>query len=193
LTGTARSSVYEPARDPDDVSLAPNPQDEHDPPAYRQDFPIDWPKDEFVARRDFAKFLVLTSGAFAAGQVWIAAQQLLKKGRSAAPRLRIAAISEIPVGSAKTFSYPQPQNRCLLVRLGAQELVAFSQSCTHLSCAVVPEVAKGVFLCPCHDGYFDIRSGKNIGGPPPRPLPRITLEIEREDVFATGVEERTVA
>ena len=42
-------------------------RDELDPPRWRQDFPIDWPNDEFVARREFTKFLVLTSGAFVAG------------------------------------------------------------------------------------------------------------------------------
>src|SRR5579875_3286117 len=31
------------------------------PPAWRQDFPIDWPQDHYVARRDFTKFLVLTA------------------------------------------------------------------------------------------------------------------------------------
>src|SRR5688500_9429444 len=48
LTGTARSDVYAPTRDPDDVSRAPDVRDELDPPAWRRDFPIDWPKDEFV-------------------------------------------------------------------------------------------------------------------------------------------------
>src|SRR5262245_3286361 len=82
LTGTARSDVYEPTRDPDDVSRAPDPKDDQAPPRWRDDFPIDWPKDEFVARRDFAKFLVLTSCAFVAGQGWIAAQQLVRRNRT---------------------------------------------------------------------------------------------------------------
>ena len=60
LTGTTRSDVYEATRDPDDISRAPDPRDERDPPRWRQDFPIDWPKDEHVARREFARFLVLT-------------------------------------------------------------------------------------------------------------------------------------
>ena len=43
-------------------------------PAWRQDFPVDWPQDRYVERRDFVKFLVLISGAFAVGQFWIATQ-----------------------------------------------------------------------------------------------------------------------
>lgn len=194
LTGTARSDVYEPTRDPDDVSRAPDPRDDEDPPRYRQDFPIDWPKDELVARRDFAKFLVLTSGALVAGQGWIAAQDLVRRrrGTQRPPRSMIAELSSIPLGGVLSFTYPTERDRCLLVRLDRTEIVAFSQSCTHLSCAVVPKVAEGVFLCPCHEGYFDLRTGKNLAGPPPRPLPRIILDIEGDEIFATGVEERTV-
>ena len=42
-------------------------------PPWRRDFPTDVPDDDHVARREFVKFLVLTSGAFAVGQCWIAA------------------------------------------------------------------------------------------------------------------------
>jgi Rieske Fe-S protein len=187
-----RSEDREPARDPDAISRAPDARDERDPPQWRKDFPIDWPKDELVARRDFAKFLVLTSGAFVAGQGWIAAQHLLRRNRPAPPRQKIASASELPIGGVKSFSYPSEHDRCLLVRLSEKELVAFNQSCTHLSCAVIPKVKEGVFLCPCHEGYFDLRTGKNIAGPPPRPLPRVLLEIEGDDILAVGVEERMV-
>ena len=79
----------------------------------------------------------------------------------------------------------------MLVRLSERDLVAYSQKCTHLSCAVIPEPAKGVLHCPCHEGFFDLRSGNPTAGPPRRPLPRITLEVRGQDVYATGVELRT--
>jgi Rieske Fe-S protein len=192
LTGTARSDVYETTRDPDDISRAPDIRDELDPPQWRRDFPIDWSKDEFVARRDFTKFMVLTSCAFVAGQGYIAAQHLLRHRRGTLPRVKIAALSAIPIGGARAFSYPNEHDRCWLVRLGERDLVAFGQECTHLSCAVVPKVNEGVFLCPCHEGYFDLRTGRNISGPPPRPLPRIALELDGDDIYAAGVVERTV-
>lgn len=194
LTGSARSDVFEPTRDADDISRAPDPADERDPPRWRQDFPIDWPKDEFVARRDFAKFLVLTSGAFVAGQGWIAARDLVRRNRGPAPppRTKVGSMSALAVGAVVSFVYPTERDHCLLVKLGEAEVVAFNQACTHLSYAVVPKVAEGVFLCPCHEGYFDLRTGRNIAGPPPRPLPRIVLEVVGDEIFATGVEERTV-
>jgi nitrite reductase/ring-hydroxylating ferredoxin subunit len=193
LTGTARSDVYEPTREPDDVSRAPDPRDDRNPPEWRQDFPIDWPKDEFLARREFAKFLVLTSSAFVAGQGWIAARDLVRSRRDPTPApLKIPAVAELAPGESTVFAYPGEHDRCVLVRLPDGELVAFSQLCTHLSCPVIPKVDEGVFACPCHEGYFDIRTGKNIAGPPPRPLPRILLRIEGRDVYAVGVEQRAV-
>jgi nitrite reductase/ring-hydroxylating ferredoxin subunit len=192
LAGTTRASVYEKPAEHGAVTLAPDERPAAEQPAWRQDFPIDWPADQFVARRDFAKFLVLTSGAFVAGQGWIAAQHLVRQNRPAFPRARIASLKGVPVGSATMFDYPSENHHCLLVRIDEATLVAYSQVCTHLSCAVVPRVSEGVLHCPCHEGYFDLLTGRNIAGPPPRPLPRIVLEVEGDDVFATGVEERTV-
>jgi Rieske Fe-S protein len=48
-----------------------------------------------------------------------------------------------------------------------------------------------VLHCPCHEGLFDLRSGRPIAGPPRRPLPRIVLEVRERDVYAIGVEQRT--
>lgn len=190
LTGTTRADVYEPTRDPDDVTVAPDGRPTEAQPRWRQDFAIDWPQDHHVARRDFARFLVLTSGAFVAGQAWIAAQSLVRH-RGPPPRKRIAALGEVPIGSAVMFDYPDEHDACLLLRLDADTLVAFSQKCTHLSCAVVPRFDQGVLHCPCHEGYFDLATGRNLAGPPPRPLPRIELEIVGDEVFAIGVHART--
>ena len=192
LTGTARGDIYEPTREPEDVTVSPDDRPMHEQPQWRQDFAIDWPEDNFVARRDFAKFLVLTSGAFVAGQAWIAAQHLIRKRRPAPPRTRIASLSATVPGSSLVFSYPNAHDKCLLIRTEAGELLAYSQACTHLSCAVVPRIAEGVLHCPCHEGYFDLMTGRNIAGPPPRPLPKIELSIEGDDIFATGIEHRTV-
>jgi Rieske Fe-S protein len=169
------------------ISLPPDGRPLQDQPAWRQDFPIDWPQDEYVERRDFVKFLTLTSLAFAVGQFWVAGQSWLRR-RSLPPEARrVASLSGIPVGGSIVFDYPAEHDSCVLVRLSQTELVAFSQKCTHLSCAVIPKPAEGVFHCPCHEGLFDLRTGRQLAGPPPRPLPRITLEIRGDDVFAIGI------
>jgi Rieske Fe-S protein len=192
LTGTARSDVYEPTQDPEDVTRAPDERPMHEQPRWRRDFAIDWPEDNYVARRDFAKFLVLTSGAFVVGQAWIAAQSLIRSRRPPPGRMRIATLSALPLGSATMFAYPSAHDPCLLIRTRDDKLLAYSQKCTHLSCAVVPKLDEGILHCPCHEGIFDLATGRNIAGPPPRPLPAIVLEVVGDEVFATGVEERTV-
>lgn len=192
LTGTARGDVYEPAIDPEDVTRAPDERPMHEQPQWRRDFAIDWPEDQFVARRDFAKFLVLTSGAFVVGQAWIAAQSLVRKRGAPPGRVKIGTLSALPPGSVAMFAYPAPHDACLLIRTQDNRLLAYSQKCTHLSCAVVPKLDEGILHCPCHEGIFDLATGRNIAGPPPRPLPVITLAVDGDDIYATGVEERTV-
>lgn len=191
LTGTAQADVYGPTRDPEDITVPPDGRPMEEQPRWRHDFAIDWPQDHHVARRDFTRFLVLTSGAFVAGQGWIAGQSLVRQRRPSPPRKRIAAVTDVPVGQSLMFDYPSDHDPCLLVRLAENKLVAFSQKCTHLACAVVPRFDEGVFLCACHKGYFDLATGRNISGPPPRPLPQIELDIVDGEVFAVDVTART--
>ena len=192
LTGTTRADAYERTRGPDEVTVPPDLQSMEEQPRWRRDFAIDWPQDHYVARRDFAKFLVLTSGAFVAGQGWIAAQSLVRKRRPRPERTKVASLEDVPRGSARTFNFPGEHDPCLLIRTDDGELLAYSQKCTHLSCAVVPKIAEGVLHCPCHEGYFDLKTGRNIAGPPPRPLPKIELELEGDDIYAISVLMRTV-
>ena len=176
--------------DRDHITIAPDFTPASAQPAWRQDFPIDWPQDHYVERRDLLKFLVLTSAAFTVGQLWIAFQQWYRRQSAQAAGVRIASIDDVAVGGALSFSYPAEHDRCLLVRLGAGEFVAFNQKCTHLSCAVIPRPVENAFYCPCHEGRFDLRSGAPTAGPPRRPLTRVVLEIRGRDIYAVGVEER---
>jgi nitrite reductase/ring-hydroxylating ferredoxin subunit len=157
-------------------------------PGWRQDFPVDWPRDHYVSRRDFTKYLGLTSLAFVVGQFWIGVKSIWDRARGNPPEMRIASLAEVPLGSARVFGYPRPEDICLLVRTDEQTLRAFSQKCTHLSCAVVPDVDKNRLVCPCHKGYFDLATGAPTAGPPRRPLPRVTIAVRGGEIFATGVE-----
>jgi Rieske Fe-S protein len=191
LTGTAPADLYSAARERDQITIAPDFAPAHAQPAWRQDFPIDWPQDLYVERRDFMKFLVLISGAFTLGQLWIGFQNWYRRTNGQPPLLHVASLDDLAVGAALVFAYPDEHEPCLLVRVTARDFVAFSQKCTHLSCAVIPRPAEGIFYCPCHEGRFDLRTGAPIAGPPRRPLTRILLEVRGGDIYAVGTEERT--
>jgi Rieske Fe-S protein len=192
LTGTAPASLYAPSLEREQITIAPDFVAPDRQPAWRQDFPIDWPQDLYVERRDFMKFMVLTSAAFTVGQLWIGLQNWFRRRTGQPPMQRIASIADVPIGGAVSFTYPDEHESCLLVRLSDSEFVAFNQKCTHLSCAVIPRPDEGSFFCPCHEGRFDLRTGRPTAGPPRRPLTRIVLEANGSDIYAVGSEERTI-
>jgi nitrite reductase/ring-hydroxylating ferredoxin subunit len=171
--------------------LTPDGRPSEEQPRWRRDFPIDVDEDNYVARRDFTKFMVLISASFVAGQGWIALKSLRRGGATGEPAA-IARVDEVPIGGAAVFAFPREHDTCLLVRSGPNEFLAYSNKCSHLSCAVIPDVASGRLLCPCHHGSFDLATGRPLAGPPRRPLTRIKLEVRGGTIFATGVEERTV-
>jgi arsenite oxidase small subunit len=101
-------------------------------------------------------------------------------------------VNQLAVGQSKLFEYPRPGNHCILVRLSETDFVAYGQKCTHLSCPVLPRPDLGRMHCPCHEGWFDIRNGEPVAGPPRRPLPRVGLELRDGKVFANGYVEGVI-
>jgi Rieske Fe-S protein len=160
-------------------------------PKWRHDFPVDIAREEDVERRDFVKFLVLVSTAFAAGQFWVVGKDIVRRRSPKAGVMPIARVDEVKVGSAVSFHYPGEHDPCVLVRTDEETFLAYNQLCTHLSCAVLPRVEQRSLVCPCHEGSFDLMTGRPTAGPPRRPLPKITLEIRDDTIYATGVELRT--
>ena len=141
----------------------------------------------FRGRTRAAWFGVILCGMFA-GNVWILVRSLLGRGPAPAGRA-IARAGDLPVGGVKLFRFPEAHDPCLLLRTAQDTYVAYSQKCTHLSCAVFPSHDGRKLECPCHEGYFSVEDGRVLQGPPPRPLPRIVLERRGDDLWATGVDD----
>lgn len=167
----------------------PDGRPEEEQPKWRRDFPIDWPRDDYVSRRDFTKFLGVTSFAFVVGQGWIAFRSLATT--SSMPRRKIGSAESIPVGGTVLFCYPGDHDDCILIRTDMDRFVAYSQKCTHLSCPVQAVPDRGELYCPCHHGVFELATGRPLAGPPRRPLPIVQLEISDGIIWATGLQERT--
>jgi nitrite reductase/ring-hydroxylating ferredoxin subunit len=176
-------------RDIDHATVPPDGRPSADQPKWRRDFPIDWAQDEYVSRRELVKFIVLTSAALTVGQFWIVLKSAFSRPPARLAGERIAGIDELAIGGAKTFTYPEGSTPRLLVRTGPGAFVAYDQQCTHLLCPVVPAVEHGRLHCPCHNGWFDLHTGRPLAGPPQRALPRVLLEVRDGSVYATGVEE----
>jgi arsenite oxidase small subunit len=154
---------------------------------WKHDFPIEWEKDHYVTRREMVKFLTLGSAFLVAANGVMAFAGKLAKPETYQKKT-IALASAIPVNSSVLFRYPTEADPCILVRTKDDSFVAYSQVCTHLSCAVVHRSDENTLFCPCHKGFFDVHEGRPTGGPPTRALRRITLEQQGDVLFATGVE-----
>ena len=88
----------------------------------------------------------------------------------------------------KTFAYPTADDPCILVRTAENSYAAFSQKCTHLSCAVYYEREQNRLACPCHQGFFSAADGAVLQGPPQRALPRVALRMKGGQLVAIGME-----
>jgi nitrite reductase/ring-hydroxylating ferredoxin subunit len=156
-------------------------------PLWREEISIYSADERYVSRRQLAKFLVLTSLGMFVGNVWILVRSWFAR-QPAYPVRRVGTLAELPVGGVKLFRYPGPHDPCILVRHGEDAWAAYSQKCTHLSCAVYYAHENGRLECPCHEGLFSVRDGRVLAGPPQRPLPRIILERRDRDLVATGIQ-----
>lgn len=72
----------------------------------------------------------------------------------------------------------------IIVLTDAGELRAFSATCTHLDCTVQNRPDLGIIWCACHNGQYDLQ-GRNIAGPPPRPLEPFVVNERADDIFLT--------
>ena len=154
---------------------------------WREDFPVRWDADHYLTRRELAKFLTLGSGLLTAATGALALASRMRV-RTEWPVVKIPAAASLLAGNALLFRYPTDADPCIVIKTGTGELKAYSQVCTHLSCAVRYEAGSNTIDCPCHKGFFAVEDGRPLAGPPTRALPRVRLETRSDGVYATGME-----
>jgi nitrite reductase/ring-hydroxylating ferredoxin subunit len=155
-------------------------------PSWRRDFPTRWEDAKYISRRELAKFLTLGSALLVGANTLLAAIGRVRP-RPSPQAAKIAGGSALPPGASLLFRYPTAEDPCIVVRRPDGSFVAYSQVCTHLSCAVVHVPAEDNLFCPCHLGAFSCAEGLPIAGPPTRRLPRILLEERDGELWAVGV------
>jgi menaquinol-cytochrome c reductase iron-sulfur subunit len=104
----------------------------------------------------------------------------------------LGKVDEFEVGKTvnRTFTDPSPlpwagitsKSAAWLRRESETEFIAFSVNCTHLGCPIrwLPDAE--LFMCPCHGGVY-YKDGTVAAGPPPRPLFRYAVRIEKGEVL----------
>lgn len=97
-------------------------------------------------------------------------------------RVLAGKISEMGAEPWKIFPFGQEPG--ILVRVGPEEFRAFSATCTHLDCTVQFDGESKRIWCPCHNGWYDLE-GRNVAGPPPRPLDSYVVQVVGDDIFVS--------
>jgi len=95
-------------------------------------------------------------------------------------RVLVGTTKEIPVGQGKVVSVG---NKPVIVTNTEPGVHAFSAICTHLGCIVMWDQSRQIIACPCHDGQFNPVTGAVIAGPPPAPLPAVSVSVEGDDIY----------
>jgi cytochrome b6-f complex iron-sulfur subunit len=125
-----------------------------------------------VGRRRFLNWVLGTSaGAFFFSILYPVARYM------SPPRIPESSAAEVEAGPVnapdlldKGFKIVRfGAEPVIVVRVSDTEFRAFSATCTYLDCIVEYRKEKQVMWCNCHNGQYDL-SGKNVAGPPPRPL-----------------------
>jgi Rieske Fe-S protein len=101
-----------------------------------------------------------------------------RSGKIKVDKISLADVAQ--PGQGKNGGYA---GRGLIVLRSAEgQLRAFDAKCTHAGCNVAFEGAR--IACPCHGGVYDL-SGKNVSGPPPKPLTELQVIEENGELFVS--------
>ena len=141
--------------------------------------------DTHQQKRDFLK-LVLGGGLIA----WVGAVLYPVFLYLRPPKQAEVEVTSVKVGKADAIEKDSGtivrfgSKPVILIRTAEGEFHAFSATCTHLDCTVQYRKDMGVIWCACHNGKYDF-TGRNIAGPPPRPLDEFRVIVQGGDVFVS--------
>ena len=140
---------------------------------------------ESPTRRKFLDYLLGTSAIATLGAILYPIVKFISPPRiieSTQNSVVAGKITEFPVNSGKIFKFGNKPG--ILVHTATGELKAFSAVCTHLECIVQYKSDTKQIWCACHNGQYNLE-GKNIGGPPPRPLEEDTVNNRNGEIVVT--------
>ena len=141
---------------------------------------------ENISRRKILNwFLGTTGGALMVSILYPLARYLIppKAEESAALAVTLSVkAKEMKPNSGQIFRFGNRPG--ILVSTPTGELRAFAGICTHLDCTVQYRADIQHIWCACHNGHFDL-TGKNIEGPPPRPLESYDVAVRSDEIVVS--------
>ncbi len=139
------------------------------------------------SRRTFINwFLGTSAGAFLLSVLYPLSRYLVppEAGESTAGTVTLSDVKpdSVKPNTGQIFKFGSRPG--LLIRTPAGELRAFSAVCTHLNCTVQYRPDLTQIWCACHNGHYDL-NGKNVAGPPPRPLEAFTVNARGNQIVVS--------
>jgi cytochrome b6-f complex iron-sulfur subunit len=101
---------------------------------------------------------------------------------SSASSVVAARVSELKPNTGRIFKFGSKPG--ILIETAPGEYRAFSAVCTHLDCTVQYSPDEKLIWCACHNGRYDL-TGKNISGPPPRPLEAFSVNVRGDELVVS--------
>jgi len=138
---------------------------------------------EKQSRRDFLNYIIGIGFAGLAGAVLYPIFDYLKPPKAPevdVKNIDLGKVDDVPANSSKMFKVGNKPG--ILIKTEAGELKAFTAVCTHLECTVQYKPDEKLIWCACHNGKYDL-NGRNISGPPPRPLTPYNVVIQNGEIF----------
>ena len=129
-------------------------------------------------------FLGTSAGAMVASILYPIARYLVPPELPEAPTTRALAAreDELRPNQGRLFRFGNRPG--LLVRMPDGSYRAYDGTCTHLNCTVQYRPDLQQIWCACHNGYYDA-AGRNVAGPPPRPLDAWDVHVANGEVVVT--------
>lgn len=97
--------------------------------------------------------------------------------------LAVADVKDIPIGTGRNFQFGSIP--AIVIHTADGKFSAFSAVCTHLGCTVQFRKDMDRIWCACHGGQYDPNTGKNLAGPPPKPLTELKAEVKDGKVIVS--------
>jgi cytochrome b6-f complex iron-sulfur subunit len=138
-----------------------------------------------ISRRSFLDRLLAVGAIAWLGSVIFPIVEYFKTpppGEAEVNSVVAANIKNLKPNSGVVFKFGREP--AILIMAPDGSLHALSAVCTHLQCTVQYRPDLERIWCACHNGMYDL-NGRNISGPPPRPLTEYKVAVKGDDVIVS--------